>query len=451
MSPLVERWKRTKYTAAEDNCIHQIIESLASIPKIAKCQLFRVKDISGDKMLSKMQNWLMVSMLVGIYANNGFAADEKADNEERKYPFSVKFIDEDGKPIEGVKAGVTAYTGSEGSTLTTVDATGWRYWQGTTSNSDGIADFPDGQKETDHLCLVARQTDRKLCAIWKIDSAKLDPEKTPGILEIAMRLECRVSGKLACNDLSKRNRDIGWTNVYLNFGGNRAFGYSSNDQTFHFFVPPGEYELNPYGANLHQIDTQFSIKVGQRELDLGIIELPATRLALLVGEPAPKLEGIECWKNGPAVELENLKGKCVLVEFWGYWCGPCVYQMPELFKLYDKYHEEGLEIVSIHVDLGEDEDEPVDTVEKLDERLKNTRKDLWQGRDVPYPVGLVTGKRTSYSTSIETRKARSEMSAQYGVTSYPTLVLIDRQGNVVKRFAPHRPEDITLLEMLLRD
>ena len=85
------------------------------------------------------------------------------------------------------------------------------------------------------------------------------------------------------------------------------------------------------------------------------IDLPATRLALLVGTPAPELVGVAGWKNGPTAKLADLKGKCVILDFWGYWCGPCVHRMPDLFKLYDKYHDSGLEVIGVHVDLGGDE------------------------------------------------------------------------------------------------
>jgi thiol-disulfide isomerase/thioredoxin len=192
----------------------------------------------------------------------------------------------------------------------------------------------------------------------------------------------------------------------------------------------------------------ITVKSGQGELKLGEINLPATRLALLEGMPAPELGGAASWKNGPPVKLTELKGKCVLLDFWGYWCGPCVHQMPELFELYDKYNHQGLEIVGIHIDLGEDETTPVDSAEKLDARLTAKRKNLWKGRDIPFPVALFCGKRVPYGADVD-GKARASISAQYGVMLYPTTILIDRQGNVVGRFAPQQQNDIDQLEKLL--
>jgi hypothetical protein len=85
----------------------------------------------------------------------------------------------------------------------------------------------------------------------------------------------------------------------------------------------------------------------------------------------------------------------------------------------------------------------------LDERLAETRKQIWAGRDLPWPVALVVGKRTPFGEGIQ-GDARSEVSAAYGVVSYPTQVLIDRRGAIVGKFHPDA-EGIALLEKALND
>jgi len=50
--------------------------------------------------------------------------------------------------------------------------------------------------------------------------------------------------------------------------------------------------------------------------------------------------------NGGPLTLASLRGKVVLLDFWGEWCGPCVGSMPYLMKLYDKYRDKGLEIIA---------------------------------------------------------------------------------------------------------
>jgi thiol-disulfide isomerase/thioredoxin len=390
----------------------------------------------------------LLALVAGVGIRPAHAKDKDDTEPERKHPFAVKFVDEAGTPVAGAIAGVTAYIGSEGRTLPTVDENGWRYWLDAKADTDGISRFPDGG-QFEHLCIVARQTDRKLVAIEKIVPARFDPEQSKIVPKVTMHPECRVSGRLTCSELAKKNRAVGWTNVYLNLASSRALGYSSEEQNFHFFVPAGEFALNAYGAYVHGVETTIMVKPGERELTLEAIDLPATRLALLQGTSAPELVDVGGWKNGPPVKLADLKGKCVILDFWGYWCGPCVHRMPDVFKLYDKYHDLGLEIVGIHIDLGNDEKEPIDSADKLDEKLSTIRKNVWKGRDVPYPVALITAKTVPFGPAGLAREARCQVSADYGVTSYPTLILVDRAGNVVDRFEPTLPKDVERLEKLL--
>lgn len=391
---------------------------------------------------------ILFSALVASFGARPLAADDGDDTEpDKQHPFAVRLIDSAGEPLAGAFAGVTAYFGSEGRTLPLVDESGWRYWQGAKSDADGIARLPDGA-QFDHLCLVARHTGRKLVAIEKIEPARFDPKNTKTVPTVTMHPECRVSGRLTSSDLAQRNRVLGWTNVYLNMADRRVLGCTSEEGTFHFFLPPGEFTLNPYGEWVHGVEKKISVKSSQRELVLEI-DLPAKRLALLQGMPAPELTGTVGWKNGSPVKLADLGGKCVILDFWGYWCGPCVHRMPDLFRLYDKYQGAGLEIIGVHIDLGEDEKEPVDSSEKLDARLSTIRKNVWMGRDIPYPVALIAAKRVPYGPAGLTREARCQSAADYGVTAYPTMVLIDAEGKVVGHFEPTDAADVERLEKLL--
>ncbi len=126
------------------------------------------------------------------------------------------------------------------------------------------------------------------------------------------------------------------------------------------------------------------------------------------------------------MKLADLKGKVVLLEFWGYWCGPCIGSMPLLFDLHEKFADKGLVIIGVHVDA----DGEIDTAKKLDEKLVEYKKDVWKGKDLPFPTLLTSGKVTSHEDNF----SRGKMAEKYGIRSYPSTILIDREGKVVGKF-----------------
>lgn len=68
------------------------------------------------------------------------------------------------------------------------------------------------------------------------------------------------------------------------------------------------------------------------------------------GDDAPSFE-LEAWaylaKGEKEPALESVKGKVVLIEFWGTWCAPCVRAMPRIQALHARFKDRGLKVIGI--------------------------------------------------------------------------------------------------------
>lgn len=54
--------------------------------------------------------------------------------------------------------------------------------------------------------------------------------------------------------------------------------------------------------------------------------------------------------KGDSITLSTLKGKVLILDFWASWCGPCRFSNKHLVKMYSKYKDKGLEILSVSLD-----------------------------------------------------------------------------------------------------
>ena len=125
--------------------------------------------------------------------------------------------------------------------------------------------------------------------------------------------------------------------------------------------------------------------------------------------------------TGAAVDLAELRGKVVVLDFWATWCVPCVAALPDLVELYERYHADGLEIVGVSLDLPEETD---GGLTKLLEFVAE--------RKIPWPQYYV---------------GDSGFADGWGVTSIPQLFVIDPQGKLHSTDA--REELDTLVPQLL--
>ena len=68
----------------------------------------------------------------------------------------------------------------------------------------------------------------------------------------------------------------------------------------------------------------------------------------MVGKPTPPLKFKAL--DGREVDLEKLRGKVVLLDFWATWCPPCLEAIPNVRAAYERFNKEGFEIVGVSFD-----------------------------------------------------------------------------------------------------
>jgi thiol-disulfide isomerase/thioredoxin len=374
---------------------------------------------------------LTISAVAGAEAPGGFRARQVA----------FQLIDDQGQPVVGADVGLDAKTGSHYAERAKSDGTQWLYHQHRRSDANGIVKMDHTTNRFGRVSIIARHEQRKITAF-----ADVDPDKTKLPIVLTLRPEQPVAGRVVCPELL---REIKWLAVLVKFEGNRILTTVHDSANFELALPPGKYSLQVYGADTHHLQSMIEVKADANPVRLEPIALRATRLALIEGQPAPEIPDVVAWKNSAGLKLADLRGKCVILDFWGYWCSACVHDMPRLFELHDKYHGQGLEIIGIHIDKGESEQTPVTTVAELNKRLGHIRSEQWSGRDVPFPIALVLGTQTPFGEETD-QKAQGAAAAAFGVIHYPTRILIDRSGRVVGEFDPNE-EGMELLKQKLAE
>ena len=140
--------------------------------------------------------------------------------------------------------------------------------------------------------------------------------------------------------------------------------------------------------------------------------------------------------DGRAVDLKNLRGKVVLIDFWATWCGPCIAELPNVKNVYAAYHDKGFEIIGISLENGALL--PADTVEQTATKMTKAAKvltDFTAKNEVPWPQ------------QFDGKYWKNEVSTRFEINAIPAMFLLDQEGKVVSTNArgPKLEEEVKRL------
>jgi len=124
--------------------------------------------------------------------------------------------------------------------------------------------------------------------------------------------------------------------------------------------------------------------------------VPKSRGAMAADFTLQELSG------GRDVALSEMKGKVVLLEFWATWCPPCRASIPGIERIHEKYKDKGLVVLAVSMD-----DSGWDAVQSF---VKEN--------GIKYTV----------------LKGNDDVAEKYQVRSIPMMLVIDKEGKIVKRY-----------------
>jgi len=137
---------------------------------------------------------------------------------------------------------------------------------------------------------------------------------------------------------------------------------------------------------------------------------------LASGKPAPEIELNDL--NGKPLKLSSLKGKFVIIDFWGSWCGWCIKGFPALKQFYYK-HKDRLAV------LGVDCNDTEDAWRKAVKEHELTWLHVYCPRE-------------------------SDVLQRYAVSGFPTKVLVDPEGKIVNITVGEDPHFFDIVEEAMK-
>jgi thiol-disulfide isomerase/thioredoxin len=112
--------------------------------------------------------------------------------------------------------------------------------------------------------------------------------------------------------------------------------------------------------------------------------------------------------NGEFITLEEVKGKATIIDFWAAWCGPCRRENPNVVKVYEKYHDKGLEIISISLDGRGNQTDP---------------KKQW--------LKAIEDDKLTWNHVSSLMYFRDPVAELYNISAIPAMFVLDENGIIV--------------------
>jgi peroxiredoxin len=185
------------------------------------------------------------------------------------------------------------------------------------------------------------------------------------------------------------------------------------DQVDYSFIkqnPKSVISANTLGSycNIWSKDTvstlynSFSKEVKQTSYGKKISTFLSLNRNLKIGDKFVDFSQIDT--SGNLVKLSSIKSNCILLEFWGSWCGPCREENPVLVKIYNEFKPQGFEILGVG---------------------SETNKQQW--------TKAIRADGLNWINVTDFKGGDNDAAMIYGVSGYPSNFLIDKNGIIIAK------------------
>jgi thiol-disulfide isomerase/thioredoxin len=110
--------------------------------------------------------------------------------------------------------------------------------------------------------------------------------------------------------------------------------------------------------------------------------------------------------DGTLIDLDKMRGKVVLLDFWATWCGPCREEVPNVVAAFQRFHDQGLEVVGVSLD-----------------------------QDLDAMTQFTAANNMTWPQNFDGQGWGNGLARHFGVRSIPAMYLFDKKGRLVTRDA----------------
>ena len=148
-------------------------------------------------------------------------------------------------------------------------------------------------------------------------------------------------------------------------------------------------------------------KTVQEKIAAAKIEVAALN-ATEIGQKAPSFSAPST--DGKMIALNDIMGKVTIVDFWAAWCGPCRRENPNVVQVYEKYHDKGLEIISVSLDGNRRQQDP---------------KAAW--------LQAIEDDKLNWHHVSNLNYFNDPVAKAYNIKSIPATFILDEKGNILAK------------------